>query len=84
MKLCWFHLMPYASYQKISRKNIAACGSMSLQELYDAEKTHGLYNEFLDELEYADQCGFDGLCVVESSECLRPDAYAESDGGSAQ
>ena len=28
-------------------------------------KTHGLYHEFLDELEFAEQCGFDGLCVNE-------------------
>src|SRR2546428_1339146 len=32
---------------------------------YDAEKMHGLYHEFLDELEFAEQCGFDGLCVNE-------------------
>src|SRR2546428_7313249 len=33
--------------------------------LHDAEKTHGLYHEYLDELEYAEQVGFDGLCVNE-------------------
>jgi len=35
------------------------------QSLYDAKRVHGLYNEFLDELEHAEQCGFDGLCVNE-------------------
>ncbi len=35
------------------------------RSLYDAHKTHGLYNEFLDELEHAERCGFDGLCVNE-------------------
>src|SRR2546426_11501395 len=33
--------------------------------LLDAEKTHGLCHEYLDELEYAEQVGFDGLCVNE-------------------
>src|SRR3989442_13462066 len=33
--------------------------------LHDAEKTHGLYHEYLDELEFAEQAGFDGLFVNE-------------------
>src|SRR3989441_3100222 len=33
--------------------------------LHDAEKTSGLYHEYLDELEYAEQVGFDGVCVNE-------------------
>jgi alkanesulfonate monooxygenase SsuD/methylene tetrahydromethanopterin reductase-like flavin-dependent oxidoreductase (luciferase family) len=33
--------------------------------LYDPEKTGDLYHEFLDELEYAEQVGFDGVCVNE-------------------
>ena len=28
-------------------------------------KGHELYNEYLDELEFADKCGFDGICVNE-------------------
>ena len=34
-------------------------------ELFDPVKGHQLYNEFLDELEFADQVGFDGICVNE-------------------
>jgi len=33
--------------------------------LFDPEKGHQLYNEFLDELEFAERVGFDGLCVNE-------------------
>ncbi len=33
--------------------------------LYDPEVGHRAYNEYLDELEYADQMGFDGICVNE-------------------
>ena len=34
-------------------------------ELYDPVKGHHMYNEFLDELEYAADMGFDGICVNE-------------------
>ena len=30
--------------------------------LFDPEKGHLLYHEFLDEMEYAERAGFDGLC----------------------
>lgn len=33
--------------------------------LFDPEVGHNLYNEYLDQLEYADQVGFDGICVNE-------------------
>jgi hypothetical protein len=34
-------------------------------QLFDPEKGHQLYNEFLDEMEYAEQMGFDGICCNE-------------------
>lgn len=34
-------------------------------ELYDPEKGHFVYNDYLDELEFAEDAGFDGLCVNE-------------------
>jgi len=33
--------------------------------LYDPVKGHELYNRYLDELEFADELGFDGICVNE-------------------
>ena len=32
---------------------------------YDPERGHALYNRYLDELEYAETLGFDGICVNE-------------------
>ena len=32
---------------------------------YDPQKGHALYNRYLDELEYGERLGFDGLCVNE-------------------
>jgi alkanesulfonate monooxygenase SsuD/methylene tetrahydromethanopterin reductase-like flavin-dependent oxidoreductase (luciferase family) len=34
-------------------------------ELFDANVGHQAYNDYLDELEFADQIGFDGICVNE-------------------
>jgi alkanesulfonate monooxygenase SsuD/methylene tetrahydromethanopterin reductase-like flavin-dependent oxidoreductase (luciferase family) len=34
-------------------------------ELFDAPTGHVAYNDYLDELEHADQVGFDGICVNE-------------------
>jgi alkanesulfonate monooxygenase SsuD/methylene tetrahydromethanopterin reductase-like flavin-dependent oxidoreductase (luciferase family) len=34
-------------------------------ELYDPARGHELYNRYLDELEYAEELGFDGVCVNE-------------------
>jgi alkanesulfonate monooxygenase SsuD/methylene tetrahydromethanopterin reductase-like flavin-dependent oxidoreductase (luciferase family) len=34
-------------------------------QLWDPVEGHRLYNEYLDELEFADQMGFDGVCVNE-------------------
>src|SRR5689334_25076755 len=34
-------------------------------ELFDANVGYQAYNRYLDELEFADACGFDGICVNE-------------------
>jgi len=65
MKLSWFHLMPYRFLPEDFKEKYRSVWVDVPAELYDAEKTHGLYHEFLDELEFAEQCGFDGLCVNE-------------------
>jgi hypothetical protein len=35
--------------------------------LFDPKRAHHMYNEFMDELEYAADCGFDAICVNERS-----------------
>jgi alkanesulfonate monooxygenase SsuD/methylene tetrahydromethanopterin reductase-like flavin-dependent oxidoreductase (luciferase family) len=65
MKINWFHLMPYRFLPEDFKDKYHSVWVDVPSELYDAEKAHGLYNEYLDELEFADQCGFDGICVNE-------------------
>ena len=65
MKFCWFHLMPYRFLPKDFEEKYRSVWVDVPSKLFDAEKAHQLYNEYLDELEYADQVGFDGICVNE-------------------
>ncbi|MCI0822899.1 MAG: LLM class flavin-dependent oxidoreductase [Chloroflexi bacterium] len=65
MKLCWFHLMPYRFLPKdFEEKNRSVWVDVP-SELFEADRAHQLYNEYLDELEFADEVGFDGICVNE-------------------
>ncbi len=65
MKICFFHLMPYRFLPDNFQNDYRSVWVDVPQSLYDARKAHGLYNEYLDELEHAERCGFDGLCVNE-------------------
>ena len=65
MKFCWFHLMPYRFLPKDFEENYPSVWVDVPSRLFDPVKGHELYNEFLDELEFAEQMGFDGLCVNE-------------------
>ena len=60
MKFYYFHLMPYymehdapSSWVTLSNRH------------YDPAVGHTLYNQYLDQLEYAERLGWDGLCVNE-------------------
>ena len=47
-------------------------------QLWDRERTDGLYQEYIDQLVYAEELGFDGLRAQRASpEHLRPDAVAQ-------
>ena len=65
MKICFFHLMPYRFLPDDFETRHRSVWVDVPHSLYDLEKTRGLYHEYLDELELAEQCGFDGLCVNE-------------------
>ncbi len=65
MKICFFHLMPYRFLPDNFENDYRSVWVDVPSALYDAGRTHGLYHEFLDELEHAERCGFDGLCVNE-------------------
>jgi alkanesulfonate monooxygenase SsuD/methylene tetrahydromethanopterin reductase-like flavin-dependent oxidoreductase (luciferase family) len=65
MKFHWFHLMPYPHLpDDFAQKNRSVWVDVP-PSLYDPVKGHTVYNDYLDELEYAEQVGFDGICVNE-------------------
>ncbi|MBI3303210.1 MAG: LLM class flavin-dependent oxidoreductase [Deltaproteobacteria bacterium] len=65
MKGHWFHLMPYKYLPEDFQDRYHSVWVDVPSELYDPVKGHETYNEYLDELEYADRVGFDGICVNE-------------------
>jgi alkanesulfonate monooxygenase SsuD/methylene tetrahydromethanopterin reductase-like flavin-dependent oxidoreductase (luciferase family) len=65
MKFSWFHLMPYRYLPADFRERYHGVWVDVPNYLYDPERGHGLYNEYLDMLEYADQLGFDAVGVNE-------------------
>jgi len=65
MKFHWFHLMPYRYLPEDFSSKYRSVWVDIPSHLYDPAKGHQLYNEFLDELEFADQMGFDGVCCNE-------------------
>ena len=65
MKFFFFHLMPYADLDLDYDKKYNSAWVTLPNSYYDPKKGHLLYNRYLDEMEYADELGFDGLCVNE-------------------
>ncbi|MBI1816729.1 MAG: LLM class flavin-dependent oxidoreductase [Deltaproteobacteria bacterium] len=65
MKFTWFHLMPYRWLPTDFRERYHGVWVDVPNRLYDPERGHALYNEYLDMLEFADQCGFDAVGVNE-------------------
>ena len=65
MKFYFFHLMPYAALDlDYDQKHDAAWVTLP-NSYYDPKIGHQLYNRYLDEIEFADEVGFDGVCVNE-------------------
>ena len=65
MKFHWFHLMPYPDLPDNFREKYHSVWVDLPNELYDPVLGHTVYNDYLDELEFADEVGFDGICVNE-------------------
>ena len=65
MKFLWFHLMPYTELPDDFRENNHSVWVDIDAKLFDPERAHHMYNDFIDELEYAAEAGFDGVCVNE-------------------
>lgn len=65
MKISFFHLMPYTDLPEDFVQRHPSVWVDIDQALFDPAKAHGMYNDFLDELEFAAEVGFDGVCVNE-------------------
>ena len=65
MKFHWFHLMPWPDLpDDFAKKNRSVWVDVDYN-LFNPERCNEVYNEYLDELEFADTLGFDGLGVNE-------------------
>ena len=65
MKFEWFHLMPYPDLPEDFREKYSSVWVDVPSQLFDPARGHEVYNDYLDELEYAADMGFDGICVNE-------------------
>jgi alkanesulfonate monooxygenase SsuD/methylene tetrahydromethanopterin reductase-like flavin-dependent oxidoreductase (luciferase family) len=65
MKLMWFHLMPYTELPEDFRDKNPSVWVDIHSSLFDPRRAHLMYNDFMDELEFASECGFDAVCVNE-------------------
>lgn len=65
MQFYYFHLMPWPHLPRDFDRAYDSAWVTLPNRLYDPRRGHRLYNEYLDELEYAERLGFDGLCVNE-------------------
>jgi alkanesulfonate monooxygenase SsuD/methylene tetrahydromethanopterin reductase-like flavin-dependent oxidoreductase (luciferase family) len=65
MKCMWFHLMPYTELPDDFREKHPSVWVDIHSSLFDPQRAHLMYNDFLDELEFAADCGFDAICCNE-------------------
>ena len=65
MKMMWFHLMPYTELPDDFREKHPSVWVDIHSSLFDPKRAHLMYNDFMDELEYAADCGYDAICVNE-------------------
>jgi len=65
VKFSFFHLMPYPHLPADFDEKYATPSLTFPNKYFDPKLGHQLYQRYLDELEYADQLGFDGIAVNE-------------------
>lgn len=65
MRFHWFHLMPYPYLPDDFKDKYCSVWVDVPSSLFDPEKGHWLYHQYLDQLEFAAGLGFDGICVNE-------------------
>lgn len=65
MRFTWFNLMPWPHLPDDFREKNRSVWVDVPSQLYDPVKGHAVYHTYLDQLEYAESLGFDGLGVNE-------------------
>src|SRR5829696_8041500 len=65
MEFHLFHLMPWPYLPADFEQQHESAWVTLSNRTFDPEIGHDLYNTYLDELEYAEELGFDGVCVNE-------------------
>lgn len=60
-----FHLMPWDGIDEPTLAEQKTAWTTVPNSHYEAERGHELYNRYLDELIYAEELGFDGVCLNE-------------------
>ena len=65
MKFTWFNLMPWPHLPEDFRQKHRSVWVDIDSRLFDAEKSHEVYNTYMDLLEYAGTVGFDAIGVNE-------------------
>ncbi|MBM3486510.1 MAG: LLM class flavin-dependent oxidoreductase [Alphaproteobacteria bacterium] len=65
MQFHFFHLMPYTHLDLAEAAKYKSVWVDFPNSNFDPVKGFEVYNRFLDELEYAEELGFDGVCVNE-------------------
>ncbi len=65
MKHLWFHLMPYTDLPEDFRDKHPSIWIDIDSKLFDPARAHHMYNDFMDEMEYAAEVGFDAICCNE-------------------
>ena len=80
MKLMWFHLMPYTELPEDFKQKHPSVWVDIHSSLFDPKRAHLMYNDFMDELEYAADLRLRrDLRQRASLQRLWPDAVAEPD-----
>jgi len=65
MKFTWFNLMPWPDMPTDFRQKHHSVWVDLPSSLFDPKRGHEVYNTYLDQLEYAETLGFDGIGVNE-------------------
>jgi alkanesulfonate monooxygenase SsuD/methylene tetrahydromethanopterin reductase-like flavin-dependent oxidoreductase (luciferase family) len=65
MKVFCFHLMPYRDLPDDFEEQHESAWVWVPNELWDPDKASGYYTEYIDQLVFAEELGFDGVCINE-------------------